>query len=336
MKKLTLDFGLKAEVQAVSDFISQKWTPINNLEGLIAEIAEKAFRIGSTWLEQYDTGHRAYELLDARVAQLGAELTSDEADIIQYYDAYCCFLSKVSFKTSALRDAGINFLSTWDYGREVNRIAAALYDCYPGLTDAKPHGWAELEKGYIDFDGQAEYDPRPDRELFQGTDVKAVCFGGLTSSLALPYVMYSEVCQGRKASRELVGVVFSHFLTIQETLNGMKFVRDLDALIEQAPKKPVFHLMSLPSSNPFLQVVFDDWEPDLNSETMFHKAIESRQAAKARPAEETAQMEAERDARIAELLSKLGQQSPDELQAAAEREHAFRGCFVRQFSTLRG
>lgn len=336
MKKLTLDFDANAEVQAVCDFISQKWTTIPNLKDLVSEIQQKAFRIGSSWIEQYDTVNAAHDLRDLREEHLKKLLTPEEGEQIAYYDAYCSFIMQVSLKVRTLREVGMNYHSTWDYSREVNRLYASVYERYPELTTAKPQGWAELEKDYVDFAGQEEYNPRPDRELFQGVDSSALGFAGLTYTLALPYVMYSEFCQGRSASRELVGAIFSHFLTIRESLNGMQFDAELRRVMAEAPAEPVFYLKSFPSDNPFLQVIFKDWVQSDNQETLFKACVANRAATKELTPEEQAESERERAAYIEELIRSLKNPNPAEVQEATDRELKFKGLVFSQFATLRG
>lgn len=331
MKDLTPQFDLDAEIKAVAKFIAQKWTPIENLEVLVREVQQTAFRIGSTWIEQYDTGSLAYDLGTARAEKLGLTLSPAEAGLVDVYDAPCAFMTAVFMAMRKLREAGLNYFKVWDYSRQASAVYSAVADRFPGLPVARPHGWDALAENYCDFDGQEEYNPREDRALFEGGYVAESGSPAFTSAVALPYVMYSEKCQSRKASHELVAAIFSHFLGIREYLNSQAFMEALKALDLENLPGPVFTLDGLALENPFLQVILQAMR-ELPTEEEYRKAVQNRLDFELLSDEEKAARGAANSERISQLMAGLRTQSDD--IAAQEEQARFNGVFNRQFAVL--
>lgn len=322
----------EAEIQAVTKFIAQKWTPIENLEGLVREVQQTAYRIGSTWIEQYDTGSLAYDLSHARAEKLGLTLPPVEAGLVGLYDAQCAFMNAVFMSMSKLREAGLSYHKQWDYSRQASAVYSSVSSRFSGLPGARPHGWDALAENYSDFDGQEEYNPREDRALFEGVRNAEWQSMGFTSAVALPYVMYSEKCQSSKASRELVAAIFSHFLGIREYLNTQAFMEALKALDVESQPGPVFTLDGLAIENPFLQVVLQTMR-DVPTEEEYRNAVQGRLNFELLSDEEKAALKAANSERICQRMAQLRTRATDDI-AAQEEQARFNEVFYRQFAVL--
>lgn len=83
-----------------------------------------------------------------------------------------------------------------------------------GIKNFKPKGWDNLRKDYIDFDGQEEYcdsgQDKKDKETFTGLNTETAGGFGLTTNVALPYVMYNDICQGRSPLQSFIGAILSY------------------------------------------------------------------------------------------------------------------------------
>lgn len=328
MKTLTPDINVDEEVKAVAAFIAQKWTPIENLEQLVREIQQTAFRIGATWIDQYDTGSAAHDLGEARAEKLKERLSEAEAHSVEFHDAYCWFFTTIWWAARRLREMGLNLHSKWDFERRVSAVHASVASRFPGLVTARPHGWDALAKDYTDFDGQEEYRPGPDRDLFQGHDSGGQ--SSFTYQVALPYVMYSEFCQGRKASSELVGAIFSHFLGIREYLNTQAFIQALKDLDLVNKPGPVFTMEGVVVENRFLKVILDASDgPPFEEE--YRRCVAGHLRFEAMSEEGKRQLQAHNQARIAELMASL-RTSPTADDEESEKDLRMRSAFVKHFA----
>lgn len=304
MKELSLDINLDDEVRAMARYLAQKWTPIAGLEAMLREIRDAALHESRAWLEAYSPGNFAHDLRDSRAKALVQELgDDDEKFTTEHHDAVCHYLYEVFTLSSEVHKQALELDGGWDYSRRVDRLRTQLNGKYPDLAKARPLGWDELAKNYSDFDGQEEYDPRPDVELFEGSRVEGACSGNFVYRTALPYVMYDEKCQGRKASAVLVGAVFAQFLGIQEFLNTKRFERDLAAWVQAQPTSVTFGLSSLPD-NPHLRVIGKEASP-APSEQDYQTALAEQRKFRALPEAEKAEVIRENKAQTDEILKKL-------------------------------
>lgn len=309
MNKLTADINLDEEVTHLADFIRQKWSPIDNLEALIADIRDEAFQAARGWFIEFDLWEMVTDLADSRAELLRNSVTLDVQLSLNLYDAYCCLLNDFSRNLPEVRKAAYQLDGDWDFSTRVSRLVRTLQRKFPDLNGARPLGWDALANGYSDFDGQEEYDPTPDAELFKGVRITGAHTPSFPSQVALPYVMYDEKCQGRKASHVLVGAVFTQFLGIQEFLNTLKVKEALQAevfLAELARPEMLYH-SNFVSENPILKVLLQLAKPS-PTEAAFQDALGHYRAYAALSDAEKAAREAAKAERIREIIQRLRDQ----------------------------
>lgn len=330
MKELSPNINLTDEVRAMAQYLAQKWTPIEGLESLLREIRDAALHESRAWLTAHSPGNLAHDLRAARaIALVQAPGDNDEKFIIERHDAVCHFLKEVGTLSGEVHKRALELDGGWDYTRRVDRLRAQLTSKYPDLAEARPRGWDELAQNYIDFDGQAEYDPRPDVAMFEGSCTESASSRHFVYRTALPYVMYDEKCHGRKASTVLVGAVFAQFLSIQEFLNTKRFERDLTAWVQQQPDAMVFSLSSVPD-NPHLRVIAEEASAP-RTEKEYQAALAQQREVQAMSEAERAALVAENQARTAEMLKRLVAEVNAEDSAFAKKQDA---CALRVRQSL--
>ncbi|KVP17054.1 hypothetical protein [Burkholderia ubonensis] len=322
MKTLTADINLDEEVAHLAEFIGQKWTPITGMPALFAEIRAAAFHAARGWFDQHAVWEFATDLEDTRAKLLASKLNLGFDASVEYYDSLCTLLSDISRSAREVREAGMALDGEWYFERRVRAVERQVVSKYPDLASARPLGWAELEKGYCDFDGQAEYDPYPDRDLFNGVRVEGTLSSDFPGRVALPYVMYDEKCQGFKASSVLVGSVFAHFLGIAEFLNTHKLKQDLLAALPNLPEPVMLFERNLQTDNPFLKVMFELAKP-CRTKASFEESLAQRAEFEALSDEEKAQRRAGNNDAILQILAELKRTTTaeEDQRYAAEKEH---------------
>ena len=319
MKTLTADINLDEEVAHLAEFISQKWTPLANIQTLFAEIRDAALHAARGWFDQNEVWELATELEDARAKRLQSNLNLGFDASVELYDALCTLLHGIGRSAKDLREAGMALDGDWDYERRVRAVEHQLLLKYPDLAGARPLGWAELEKGYCDFDGQEEYDPYPDQELFKGALVQGTFSFDFPYRVALPYVMYDEKCQSFKASAVLVSAVYAHFLGIAEFLNTQKLKQDLVAALPNLDEPGMLFGRNLGTGNPFLMVMFEQMKPCPSRES-FEACLAKRAEYEALSDEEKAKRTVNRDAVIQQMLARLKDPTRDAAQRQKDAE----------------
>lgn len=329
MKQLTAALDLGQEVRHLANFIRQKWEPLDNLEAIFTEIRDAALHAARGWFDQHALWECATELEDARTAQLRATLGVPETVFPELYDAYCLLLHSVSRNASCVREAGLALDGCWDIERRVDQVRSGLVAKYPGLLAARPQGWVALAENYVDFDGQAEYDPRPDHALFEGVSVPGRHAPEFPSAVALPYVMYDEVCQGTKAHSVLVGAVFAHFLGIAEYLNTCAIKEALLAAVATAPAAEMAFERNVATDHPILKTVFALATPCC-AKNEFEASLAQRAAYAALSPEEKAQRAGDTKARVGKLLAELCRKS-----TADEEDRKYEAEKVQHVTMLR-
>lgn len=319
MKTLTTDVNLDEEVMHLAEFIRRKWTPIANLESLFTEIRDAAVTAARSWFDWYPLWEAAVALQKERQTLLqttyGRQVSAD------LYDALSTLLDSIAGESRDLSDAARSLDGKrWDFDACVRMLEVRLCDRYPELAGVRPLGWDELGKGYRDFDGQDEYDPGPDQDLFKGSNVQGVRSADFPGRIALPYVMAGERVHNRKASVALVGAVYAQFLGIKEFLNTHRLVQDLVEALPQLQVPAVLHVRNVTTENPFLKVAVE-CAPPVATSADFEEHLARLAAFNALTEEERASRQAERNAVVQKLLAGLTSSNPEEdKKYAAEKE----------------
>lgn len=309
MKNLTVNINQDEEVLHLAEFIRQKWTPIANLEALITDIRAKAWHAARAWFVEHDIFEYACELEDARVALLESSLGLEEGDVsVSLYDAVCQLLHDISRESSMLRKAALDIDGPWDFERRSKNLTSELLAKYPDLEQARPLGWDQLEPGYSDFDGMEAYNPKPDRDLFQGVHIEHVRAVPFPGRIALPYVMYDEKCQGQKARVSLVGAVYAHFLSITEFLNTHTLKAAIaEGLPNREHPEMLFEHGLKDVGHPLLKALAQKARPSPTKEN-FEAHLASKMKVKELTEEEREQLRQDNSQRIIEMLAKLKSQ----------------------------
>lgn len=319
MKEMSANLNLDEEIAAMAEFISLRWEPLPDLLEMFREIRDAALHDARGWIDQYMVSSCTHDLLQEREALL--EPVSKRA---VSYDAVCQFLSNVCLRIGRVKDAGMALDGPWDFSRRSDKVYYAMAKKYPALVNARPLGWDELAKGYRDFAGQAEYDPTDDIRLFKGVNSDSAGASGFHGRTVLPYVMYDEKCQGRKAPRVLVSSAYAHFLFIAEQLHGYQVCDELRQIGNLKVPEMVFEV-SWPegsAESAFLKALkgLADAPP---TQAEYEEALAAEAAFNALPEEEKAARIAANKARMAEMMKNLFSNKPDpeaEAREAARNE----------------
>lgn len=100
------------------------------------------------------------------------------------------------------------------YDETCEAIEKFIKTRWNGIKNFKPKGWSALKKDYIDFGGMQEYcdsgQSEKDADDFEGLNISKGGGSGFTSRVALPYVMYDAVCQGRSPLQVFIGSILSY------------------------------------------------------------------------------------------------------------------------------
>lgn len=324
----TTEVDINREVAAVAAFLATTWTPIQGLPEIIERIKDHAFEKARAWIDGHPIWQRLSAMEDARTARLeAAALGDEEKTYAPVYDGPVSLLQGMALCSRDLREAGVNLDGRWDYEKVVNALSRGLRQDHPQLGGARPLGWEALAKDYCDFDGMAEFDQQAAAAGFDGADATTVGAGNLVSRTALPYVMYDEMCQGRKAYTVLVGAIFAHFLTIAEHRNTQELLAAIEALpLDELPAQVVFDTGMLVSANPLLQALIamaqQNYRPDTRTPETYADALAKAREFNALPEAEQQAQRAKNRAAIEALLSSVTQIDRDAEEAKAQRRLA--------------
>lgn len=298
MKELSPALDLDQEVEAITKFLTQKWTPRADLRALVSAIRDDAMQASRAFVERFSLGAAAHEMEKTRTALLEAAGAGPDAG---YYDAYCFFLDRVWYFDDALYDLGLNLDGPWDFERHTKRLSARLSEQFPGLAAMTPQGF-DAVAGADEHALAEEYSSAADQALFEGSKAEGVLSGTFPWRVSLPVVLVTSR-NGLAPWHQLVGAVFGHFMCIAQFLNTRQV---LDALTKAIPVEVGEVQFSLPKidANPFLQVLLS-WAGPAPSREAYEGAEMVRQSLKL-PSEERAafvQAHPERKAAYLESLA---------------------------------
>lgn len=303
MKHLALDINLDAEVCAIAQYLAQKWAPIANLEAMVRDIRDAACHDARA-LVSSSISTPIIDLRHQRVAVLTPALPEgSKTRHLAMFDAVSHFLQELTGPLVNIERQTLSIDGPWDSERRIGRLRAQLSAKYPDLPAARPLGWDVLAQGYVDFDGQEEYDDSQDVALFHGTRVNSHSASHFVARTALPYVIYDEKCQGRKAAEVLVSAVYAQFMGIQEFLNTERLARAMTDWVNAQPPTQVFELPALPD-NPHVRVLATEVTPP-RAEQAFHEFLAREQEFEALPEAEKARRRQANSARLVEMMQRL-------------------------------
>ena len=97
-----------------------------------------------------------------------------------------------------------------------------------------------------------EYDSQADAAKFNGYDTAGASTPSLPSRIALPYIMYDQVCQDRNPGYMLVSSIYGHFLGVIEYINTIQLKDSVSRLLHREYPIPM-DSGRLHSNHPFVE-----------------------------------------------------------------------------------
>lgn len=91
--------------------------------------------------------------------------------------------------------------------------------------EAKPKGYDEFLKDYMDFDGMEELDEKALCKLFEGFDNAGAGHFSLPIWTSLPHTAYGDKCQGRPPLETLIGAILNYGMMIGDRSRRLKEIK---------------------------------------------------------------------------------------------------------------
>lgn len=325
LKEITVDMDMDAEVTAIVDFISQKWSPIPDLEKLITKVRDQALFDGRGWFNESEFTLRLMDLSDQRVKML-EEIIDDPEQKSQVflYDNVRSAIDQMRTSAKVMREAGLTLdVDVQDkyFEQYTKPLAKEIHNKFPGFSRSKPLGWAESAKNYTDYAGQEEYRAEADRDLFQGVDSKGRSWH-LVEKLALPYLLYDDKCQGRSPTYMMVSSVYSHFLGIREFINTKEMITAVEKLLPFHEPRISFGLVvSTDTGNSLVDILVGRLKPFPTKKESDQSLLQQREFS---ALSEEAQAERKRinSVRVKEMIENMFRHDPVADAARQEQEMA--------------
>lgn len=202
--------SVEKEISEIVRCIESKWgiDKINNLSALVDYCKDLAFHDARGFIDSLEV----FRQLEEKESIHGRYSSVPETIL----------LSHVNVFSNKLKEAAQTLdCSKWDFSRMSSRAAHQVTSKFELDATIKPLGWADLEKNYVDFDGQEEYcntQLKVDREDFRIERFNSGTHS-FYSAISLPYVMYECMGQGRSPRDTLISSIYSHFLQFRERMN---------------------------------------------------------------------------------------------------------------------
>lgn len=319
------------EITAMTEYLATRWEGIPSPVELFKAIHEHANYDARAWVDQ----HGLFDAVAARETQrkafLGTVLPALQADLAWLYDQPSMYLSGIRQQMGRLYEAGLSLDGKWDYDQRSKRVFNAMVTRFPALRDAKPLGWDALRAGYTDTDGMDEYcesQQTQDEAAFRGSNVTSTMGGGFVGKTALPYVMYDEVCQSRKAPEVLVAAVYSHFMMLKQAENTRELLEAFLELDLRDKEPGLVYKLELSTANSLMQallVLVRGNESGVSNDEAknrenFEKACLAQEEHNMLSDAEKAERVAKNRAAISALLSRMHKASPKVDRKHEERE----------------
>lgn len=233
MKAFKPDLSISEEIQAVVDFISEKWGPIENLNAAVSAIQKAAFHDGRATFDALEVGTFISDI-QRRRSSLLESLHEDpvEKDYAPMYDALIQALSNISTELNNYAQAGMNVDQKWDFTRQVTAAQIAAGRLAPDLTNAIPRGFEAYKAKYPDCDGVDDYRPEDAKALFKGSDIETHRTAAFVDQLSLHNLQWVDDRHGRKPQYMLISAIYAHFSMIQDKITTHQLKASIDRLAD--------------------------------------------------------------------------------------------------------
>lgn len=217
MKKLTGLINLDEEFSTIMDFINIKWETADNMDLLIKEVWDFGILLSR---DKAESNYVLSNVLSSKFNEFMSFLGQNPEQSPPIRLKFFSYLQIIGNKTFLLND--FNY-----YENEV--VVKSMIKKFPNIENIKPLGWDKLIKDYKDGDGMEEYkchQLKIDKKAFNGTNVEPFddCF---VLNIALPEVMYNEMCQDTKSIVILLMNVLDHSIKCNKHNNSLKYLDDI-------------------------------------------------------------------------------------------------------------
>lgn len=211
--------NLEQEQKAISDYIKSRWENVDNIEAIVEKASKIAFHDARAWFDDMEV-FRSYE---------------EEVNKENKHEKSAQFFLHSFMNSKNLKDQCLGIDGKWDYERKSSSAYANVISEFPQIQDARPVGWEEAKKNYNDFDGMEEYcknQQSKDEEDFKGELFDHINAPQFFTWVALPYVLYDDLGQGRSAPKTLISGIYSHFLSFKAQENTLTLMSEIKRLLE--------------------------------------------------------------------------------------------------------
>ena len=216
-------FDKAFEVEAMLDFLESRWniadikhknTSNNAAWDFIHFVYNRGCELSKNWISQHDDcSHEAFRFREKFITKNYPE--KDVYDDVVYEYLYNTWLGR--------RDYANYGTNKFDFGDRVQDVLAEANVLFDSLSTQTPNGYPAFIANYDDFDGQEEYCNQQqtiDESEFHGTDASECRSFPFPATVAMPYVAYDDLCQGRKPIIMLVSAILAQGLGHTQELNN--------------------------------------------------------------------------------------------------------------------
>jgi hypothetical protein len=247
--------NLNEEVSCVVKFIRATWENTELLEGLdnfVKDIFAEGIKDGRNWVDYFSDRN-----LDEERAVHLEKINMEDFD---YLDSSYRFLIESFNFTSKIKNQA---LKDFDFTTNTAKLVKLMKEKYTIPRNLQPIGWNSFKKGYVEYDGMAEFDHNKNDDLFLGHNSTGAGSYPFHARISLPQVMYDEQEQGRNRLYTLVGSIYAHALFCIEQNNSHGFAKDYNELAEKLIISDFsFKKFSLESTNRFLVAAYKNTAMD--------------------------------------------------------------------------
>jgi hypothetical protein len=303
--------NIETEIDAMVEYLSTRWESLPDLAALFTLIHKQVSHDARYWVDVYPLTSAFHERAKRRTLFLEeSTVDEDERRYLPTYDQCNSLLRDMATFANRLGDIGKDIDGKWDYSARVRHLYQKLLAQFSELSHSRPIGWDDLEKVYEEQAGIYEYtgsQQRVDEDAFKGADSSGSGADAFPARTALPFVMYDERCQGRKAPYVLVSAAYGHFLAIQQHGNTRRMLAEFESLpLRDTEPGPLFDF-SLESQNPLMAALLEicrDAELPSTRED-YEKALESARAFQRLPQEEQDAIRTKNRQRISQSIGEM-------------------------------
>ena len=223
------------ECESLVDFTIEKWEGMSSekIKELIEFSFHEGLQAGKYWIDDYGFNDVFDDWNKSRENPESWDIREDKDIYLKflvshdsiYNFGYGLISGATSYKKIVMKD--------WNYSSICNKVAKEVLTLIPEAKKFKPKGWDELKVGYSDFDGFDSYQKehsKNDMKIFNGVNSSTAGASGFHERIALPNVMYDDVCQGRNPLRTISSSAVAHGLFVASHNNTANIINEMERL----------------------------------------------------------------------------------------------------------